>query len=227
MPKTADAVIIGGGVMGCSILYNLAARGMKGLVLLEREVLGYGSTGKSQAICRMHYSNEVTARMAWESLKVYRSFQEVIGGPSGFVNTGYLAVVGPEDRQALEDNVAMQRALGINTRHSVSRGRGGNCAGAGRKGRGGSRLRAGVGLRGPLPGNRVIRQAGQGDGGTDSHEGPRYGYQDCRRQGDGRSHRGGEDRDPRRGHRHRPLGAAHLRRAGPGLGYPWRRPVTR
>ena len=115
MPNTADAVIIGGGVMGCSILYNLATRGMKGLVLLEREVLGYGSTGKSQAICRMHYSNEVTARMAWESLKVYRSFQEVVGGPSGFVNTGYLAIAGPEDRQALEDNVAMQRALGINT----------------------------------------------------------------------------------------------------------------
>ena len=36
MSQTADAVIIGGGVMGCSILYNLAARGLKNLVLLER-----------------------------------------------------------------------------------------------------------------------------------------------------------------------------------------------
>ena len=161
---------------------------MKGLVLLEREVLGYGSTGKSQAICRMHYSNEVTARMAWESLKVYRSFQEVVGGPSGFVNTGYLAIAGPEDRQALEDNVAMQRALGINTGIVSPEDVEEIAPDAGRKGRGGSRLRARVGLRGPLPGNRVIRQAGQGDGRTDSQEGPRYGYRDCRRQGDGRSH---------------------------------------
>ena len=115
MKLTADAVIVGGGVMGCSILYNLAARGMKDLVLLERDVLGSGSTGRSQAICRMHYSNAVTARMAWQSLDVYRNFDEIVGGPSGFVRTGYLVVVGPEDRKALEDNVSMQIALGIKT----------------------------------------------------------------------------------------------------------------
>ena len=101
--------------MGCSILYNLAARGMRDAVLLERNVLGSGSTGKSQAICRMHYSNRVTAHMAWESLKVLRNFSEVVGGASGFVETGYLLVAGPEDRKPLEDNVSMQRHLGIAT----------------------------------------------------------------------------------------------------------------
>ncbi len=44
---TADAVIIGGGVMGCSILYNLALRGVRNAVLLERDLLGSGSTGRS------------------------------------------------------------------------------------------------------------------------------------------------------------------------------------
>ena len=112
---TADAVVIGGGVMGCSILYNLAAAGMKNLVLLERDALGSGSTGKSMAVCRMHYSNPVTARMAWESLHVYRSFEEIVGGPSGFVNTGYLLAVGPEDKAPMEANVSMQSDLGINT----------------------------------------------------------------------------------------------------------------
>lgn len=63
-PSTADAVIVGGGVMGCSILYNLVARGLNGAVLFEREALASGSTSRSQAILRMHYSNEVTARMA-------------------------------------------------------------------------------------------------------------------------------------------------------------------
>ena len=115
MGSTADAVVVGGGVMGCSILYNLATLGMKDLVLLERDVLGSGSTGKSQAICRMHYSNQITAHMAWESLKIFKNFQEIMGGTSDFVNTGYLLVVGPEDRKAMDENVSMQRALGINT----------------------------------------------------------------------------------------------------------------
>ena len=119
MAATADAVIVGGGVMGCSILYNLAARGMVKVVLTERDVLASGSTGRSQAILRMHYSNEVTTRMAWESLKVFRDFVGVVGSPSGYVRTGYFLIVGPGDRLALELNVAMQRRAGVST-HVVS-----------------------------------------------------------------------------------------------------------
>jgi sarcosine oxidase subunit beta len=115
MKETAEAVIIGGGVMGCSILYNLARRGLIDSLLVERGVLGSGSTGRSQAICRMHYSNPVTASMAWESLKVYANFDGVVGGTSGFVQTGYLVVVEDIDRPGLEQNVAMQQELGINT----------------------------------------------------------------------------------------------------------------
>ena len=114
MRTKADAAIVGGGVMGTSILYNLAVRGVTETVLLERDVLASGSTGRSQAILRMHYSNEVTARMAWESLKVFRSFEDVVGSPSGYVKTGYFLIVGQEDRRALEENVAMQRRVGVN-----------------------------------------------------------------------------------------------------------------
>ena len=116
MRQTADAVIIGGGVMGCSILYNLAVLGVANSVLLEMDVLGSGSTGRSQAICRMHYSNPVTASMAWESLKVFTNFGQMVGGPSGFVQTGYLVIVEPIDRRGMERNIAMQQDLGIDTR---------------------------------------------------------------------------------------------------------------
>ena len=112
---TADAVIVGGGVMGCSILYNLAARGVTNTVLLEKDVLTSGSTSRSQAILRMHYSNEVTSRMAWESLKIFKDFEQVVGSPSGYVRTGYFLIVGNQDRQAMEDNVAMQKGIGIDT----------------------------------------------------------------------------------------------------------------
>ena len=110
-----EAVIIGGGVMGCSILYNLAERGVADTVLLERDVLGSGSTGRSQAILRMHYSNEVTTRLAWDSLSIFKDFHEITGMPSGYTRTGYFVIVGPEDRDAMLDNVAMQRAAGVDT----------------------------------------------------------------------------------------------------------------
>ena len=84
MPATADAVVIGGGVMGCSILYNLADLGVTNTLLLERDVLASGSTSKSQAILRMHYSNEVTSNLAWKSLEVFRNFEELTGTPSGY-----------------------------------------------------------------------------------------------------------------------------------------------
>lgn len=115
MTQTAEAVIVGGGVMGCSILYNLAALGVTDTVLLEKDVLASGSTGRSQAILRMHYSNEVTTRMAWESLRLYREFEELTGGPSGYVRTGYFLIVDESDRQALEENVALQRRVGVET----------------------------------------------------------------------------------------------------------------
>ncbi len=116
MRQSADIVIIGGGVMGCSLLYQLALRGVANTLLLERGVLGIGSTGRSQAICRTHYSNPVTAAMAWESLQVYADFGERVGGDAGFVKTGYLAVVEEIDRPSMNLNVAMQQELGITTR---------------------------------------------------------------------------------------------------------------
>ncbi|MCH8062492.1 MAG: FAD-binding oxidoreductase [Chloroflexi bacterium] len=115
MKNTAEAVIIGGGVMGCSILYYLAERGLTDTLLLEKNVLASGSTSRSQAILRMHYSNEVTARFAWDSLEVFKNFEELTGMPSGYTRTGYFLIVGNEDRPAMEENIAMQKRLGIAT----------------------------------------------------------------------------------------------------------------
>ena len=115
MASTADAVIIGGGVMGCSILYNLAERGVTNTLLLERDVLASGSTSRSQAILRMHYSNEVTTRLSWDSLSIFKDFHEITGVPSGYTKTGYFIIVGPEDRRAMEENVSMQRYVGVDT----------------------------------------------------------------------------------------------------------------
>ena len=114
-PDTADVVIIGGGVIGCAIQYHLAQLGITDTILLERDVLGSGSTGRSQAICRMHYSNPVTTALAWRSLAVFADFDHRVGGQSGFVQTGYLVIVNETDRAGLTRNVAMQQELGVPT----------------------------------------------------------------------------------------------------------------
>ena len=115
MAITTDAVVVGGGVMGTSILYNLASRGVKKPVLLERETLGSGSTGRSSGIIRMHYSTEVSTRLAWESYDVFMNFDELIGGDVSFVKTGFL-VIAPEDAlDGLEHNTAIQQSVGVPT----------------------------------------------------------------------------------------------------------------
>ena len=116
MTETADAVVIGGGVMGCSILYHLAARGMTDALLLEREALGSGSTGRSSGAVRMHYSTEVHARMAWHSVQVFRDFDNIVGGECGYTNTGYLVFADDDAVDGFRANVALQQSVGIRAR---------------------------------------------------------------------------------------------------------------
>ncbi|MBI3764835.1 MAG: FAD-dependent oxidoreductase, partial [Chloroflexi bacterium] len=68
--KTADIVVIGGGIIGCSTAYNLAKHGGRNVVLLERKSVCSGGTAKSCAICRTHYSVRANLIHAGESLKI-------------------------------------------------------------------------------------------------------------------------------------------------------------
>src|SRR4030095_11025222 len=113
---SADVVIIGGGVNGASVAFNLARLGIRRVVLLERRHLGAGASGKSGSLVRMHYTNEAESRLAWESLKVFRDFDSMVGGDCGFEAPGFVQIVEPAHADALRANVAMQQRLGIDTR---------------------------------------------------------------------------------------------------------------
>lgn len=116
MSTTAEVVVIGGGVMGASILYHLAARGQTSALLLERSALGAGSTGRSSGIIRMHYSTGVHTRLSWASLPVWRNWRDVIGaGDAGFVHTGFIVFAPATGRSAFESVVRMQQACGVRT----------------------------------------------------------------------------------------------------------------
>lgn len=115
MTNTSDIIVIGGGINGVSTAYHLARHGA-GVTLIEKNYLGGGPSGLSSAIIRQHYSNPVTARMAYDSLSVWSNFPEIVGGSPVFTKTGFLVCVRPEDVVGLQVNLAMQRSLGIDTR---------------------------------------------------------------------------------------------------------------
>jgi sarcosine oxidase, subunit beta len=113
--KRADVIVVGGGVNGASTAFHLASRGVKNVLLVERRHLGAGATGKSGALVRMHYTNEPESKLAFESLKIFRDFRNVVGGDCGFEAIGFLQIVPKGYEAALARNVARQRGLGINT----------------------------------------------------------------------------------------------------------------
>jgi len=116
MPRTADVVIIGGGVTGCSIAFHLAQGGVRNVLVLERQFLASGGTGRSVGIMRQLYPTAETTRMVLHSLRVFQNFREVTGGEAGYVQCGAIIAVAPALREALVRNLAAQREIGIQAR---------------------------------------------------------------------------------------------------------------
>lgn len=117
LPKTADIVIIGGGVMGASAAYHLAKRGMKNIVLLEKEeFFGTGATGRCAGGVRYQFSTEINVELSQESLPMLERFKEEIGQDVNYIQCGYLLVATNEkDAAAFKYNVEMQNRLGVPT----------------------------------------------------------------------------------------------------------------
>jgi glycine/D-amino acid oxidase-like deaminating enzyme len=114
--QTADIVVIGAGINGASTAYNLAKRGAKRVLLLERYVVASGGTGKSAAVIRQHYSNPELVRMVRRSVEVFAHFDQAIGGDCGFVPCGWAFLVPPYASEGFAHNLEMQRGLGVDTR---------------------------------------------------------------------------------------------------------------
>ncbi len=115
MSKTADVVVIGGGINGCTTAYALAKRGVERVVLVEKGHIASGPTGRSSGIVRQHYSHETLAAMARDSVRIWQSFEHEIGGDAGFVQCGVVFAVGPKDVESITATVSMQQRIGIDT----------------------------------------------------------------------------------------------------------------
>src|SRR5881397_2742030 len=117
LPRTASAVIIGGGVVGCSIAYHLARRGLHDVVVLERETVGSGTTSKAAGGIRVQFSSETEIRFSLESIRVFERFQEEFGVNPGYTTIGYLYLLSEERHlRGFEKRIALQRTLGADVR---------------------------------------------------------------------------------------------------------------
>jgi sarcosine oxidase, subunit beta len=115
MSKTevAEVVIVGGGVVGCSLAYELSARGVD-TVVLDRGSLGAESTGKNAGGVRQQFSTEINVRIQMLSVRILDEFEETIGVSPGFRKLGYLFVLRqPEDAARFAELVEMWHGLGL------------------------------------------------------------------------------------------------------------------
>ena len=116
MTRTADVVIIGGGIQGASIAYHLAQRGPTRVVVLEKNTLASGCSGRTGGMIRQHYSTSLVTEIARQGRDFFATFDQVVGGHSGWVQCGLVYMVAEKDREALQHNVALGRRHGVPTR---------------------------------------------------------------------------------------------------------------
>lgn len=113
MKTTADAVIIGGGVMGATIAYHLSEMGYTNVVVLERKHLAAEGTGHSGAIVRQHYSQDPIIQMAVRSVQIFEEFEERTGRTGVFNQTGWIKIGSADMRPEMERLIERHRTLGV------------------------------------------------------------------------------------------------------------------
>ncbi len=117
LARSASVVIVGAGVIGTSIAFHLTRRGVRDVVVVERERAGSGSTGKNAGGIRQQFSTEINVRLSQRSLPEIERFAELTGVDAAFQQVGYLFLVTEDrDADAFERSLALWRRLEVPAR---------------------------------------------------------------------------------------------------------------
>ena len=114
VPSSADVVIIGGGIVGCSVAYHLAQRGCRDVLLLERRQLTCGTTWHAAGLVGQLRATHNLTRLAQYTAQLYERLEHETGQATGFIQTGSIAVAAHEARfEELRRGASMARAFGL------------------------------------------------------------------------------------------------------------------
>lgn len=117
LAHATETVIVGGGIMGLAIAYELAARGRSNITVLEQSYLAAGASGRNGGGVRMQWSSEPNIRLMQESIAICQQFAGEMGINIWLRQGGYLFLARSAAEQlALERNVALQNRCGVPTR---------------------------------------------------------------------------------------------------------------
>ncbi len=115
LPNAARVVIIGGGVIGCSVAYHLTKLGWKDVVLLERKQLTSGTTWHAAGLIAQLRATANMTKLAKYSQELYGSLEAETGVATGFKRVGSITVALSEERkEEIFRSAAMARAFGVN-----------------------------------------------------------------------------------------------------------------
>ena len=118
MKKTYDIVIVGGGIIGCSIAFELAKRGRNDILVIEKEYLTSGATGRCGAGIRQQWGSLLNATLSVESTHIFENLEEYTGydGDCGLHQGGYLLVAYTEKEwEQFHKNLEVQHSVGIDS----------------------------------------------------------------------------------------------------------------
>ncbi|HDC92613.1 MAG TPA: FAD-binding oxidoreductase [Candidatus Acetothermia bacterium] len=117
MKRSADVVIIGAGVTGAALAYELARRGIRDVLIFERKFPCSGASGRCGGGIRQQFTTPHNIRLAMESVNRYETLSEELGVDIEFIQGGYLILAETEEeREAQRKAVALQNELGLPSR---------------------------------------------------------------------------------------------------------------
>ena len=122
MAEIADVIIIGGGIVGSSIAYNLAVQGCTNVLIIEREEQqGLGSTSKSLGGVRVQFATPVNIQMSLYSIDFFSRFEEMTGSTAGYKPHGYVFCATKDSHLTyLKENQIKQKAMGVTNVKMIS-----------------------------------------------------------------------------------------------------------
>ncbi|MBU6997474.1 MAG: FAD-binding oxidoreductase [Theionarchaea archaeon] len=116
MREEADVVVIGGGVTGCGIAYNLAKKGLTDVIVLERQVPCVGASGRCGGGIRQQFTTDANITLAMESVRLFEQLSVELDTDIEYEQGGYLIIAYEDEVDQFKRNVRLQNSLGLESR---------------------------------------------------------------------------------------------------------------